>query len=216
MAVIVETREQVLLPVVLENVASVLNWTIHLIYGDANAEFVVKLAVVRRLQAEGRLRLLTVRNSMRSFDWAWAAWAGARGSYNCLLKSPAFWNCSAAEHILIFQSDSVLCNSSEQSIEDFLRYDYVGAVWPGGRVGNGGLSLRRRSTMLDLAIKYQRHGKFPANEDEFFSWGLRRHFRQRLAPAWVAEAFATDQVYAEAVGRSQETLRIKCRSSVFS
>ncbi|KAI0486901.1 hypothetical protein F4859DRAFT_510682 [Xylaria cf. heliscus] len=50
-----------------------------------------------------------------------------------------------AEWLLLFQTDSILCANSRQSLNDFLEYDWVGAPWnPSGRFGgNGGLSLRR-------------------------------------------------------------------------
>lgn len=50
-----------------------------------------------------------------------------------------------AEWLLVIQSDSILCASSRQNLNDFLGYDWVGAPWnPDGRYGgNGGLSLRR-------------------------------------------------------------------------
>ncbi|KAI9746432.1 MAG: hypothetical protein M1818_000145 [Claussenomyces sp. TS43310] len=57
-----------------------------------------------------------------------------------------------AEWLLMFQTDSMLCANSKQSINDWLEYDWVGAPWdpngPGG--GNGGLSLRRVSAIVDV------------------------------------------------------------------
>ena len=55
-----------------------------------------------------------------------------------------------AEHILIFQSDSIICANAARSVEDFFEYDLIGAPigegW--GQGYNGGLSLRKRSTVL--------------------------------------------------------------------
>ncbi|KAI0014065.1 hypothetical protein F4779DRAFT_636808 [Xylariaceae sp. FL0662B] len=57
-----------------------------------------------------------------------------------------------AEWLLVFQTDSILCANSRQNLNDFLDYDWVGAPWdPSGRFGgNGGLSLRRVSAIVDV------------------------------------------------------------------
>ncbi|RYP06418.1 hypothetical protein DL764_003154 [Monosporascus ibericus] len=57
-----------------------------------------------------------------------------------------------AEWLLVFQTDSILCANSRQTLNDYLEYDWVGAPWdPGGRFGgNGGLSLRRVSPIIDI------------------------------------------------------------------
>ncbi|KAI0177658.1 hypothetical protein BJ166DRAFT_475762 [Pestalotiopsis sp. NC0098] len=57
-----------------------------------------------------------------------------------------------AEWLLVFQTDSILCANSRQNINDYLEYDWIGAPWnPSGRYGgNGGLSLRRVSAMIDV------------------------------------------------------------------
>ena len=45
---------------------------------------------------------------------------------NRLLKSPEFWSELDAQHVLFFQTDSLLVHGN---IEPFLKYDYVGAPW---------------------------------------------------------------------------------------
>jgi hypothetical protein len=55
-----------------------------------------------------------------------------------------------AEHILLFQSDTMLCANAARSVEDFFEYDMVGAPiskdLEKGYIG--GLSLRKRATVL--------------------------------------------------------------------
>ncbi|KAF7864162.1 uncharacterized protein EAF02_010130 [Botrytis sinoallii] len=57
-----------------------------------------------------------------------------------------------AEWLLVFQTDSMLCANSRQSLNNWLDYDWVGAPWnPNGKFGgNGGLSLRRVSAIVDV------------------------------------------------------------------
>ena len=75
-------------------------------------------------------------------------------SINSLLKQETFWETIEAESIFFIQPDGVVCRNG---IDEFLEYDYVGAPWahrPDGLVqGNGGMSLRKRSFMLDCLKK---------------------------------------------------------------
>jgi hypothetical protein len=66
-----------------------------------------------------------------------------------------------AEHLLVFQTDSMLCANSMMSLDDYLDYDWVGAPWnPEGRWGgNGGLSLRKVSAIIDILRNQERTPK---------------------------------------------------------
>jgi hypothetical protein len=69
--------------------------------------------------------------------------------YNRMLKTPEFYERHVpAETFLLFQTDSMLCAPHKDLLGKFLVYDYVGAPWDVGGVGNGGLSLRKRSALL--------------------------------------------------------------------
>lgn len=74
-------------------------------------------------------------------------------SVSQFLTTPWLWNQLApAKHVLMFQSDSIICSNAEQSIEDFVQYDFVGAPIHSnyGHGYNGGLSLRNRTMILDI------------------------------------------------------------------
>jgi len=69
------------------------------------------------------------------------------------LTRPWLWDqLEPAEHVLIFQADSILCSNSPLRVDDFLKYDFVGAPIHEnyGEGYNGGLSLRNRTMMLDI------------------------------------------------------------------
>ncbi|PMD16423.1 hypothetical protein NA56DRAFT_649557 [Hyaloscypha hepaticicola] len=79
------------------------------------------------------------------------------------LTLPWLWEQLApAEHVLMFQADSIICANSELRVDDFLQYDFVGApidMPTGSSSGhgegfNGGLSLRNRTMMLDIVNKF--------------------------------------------------------------
>ena len=61
---------------------------------------------------------------------------------------------------MIYQEDSIIFKNN---IEDFLKWDYIGAPWPKYQndnrsgVGNGGVSLRTRSIMIQVIHKVNIH-----------------------------------------------------------
>lgn len=63
-----------------------------------------------------------------------------------------------AEWLLVFQTDSMLCANSRQSLNSWLDYDWVGAPWnPKSEFGgNGGLSLRRVSSIVEVLRNQER------------------------------------------------------------
>lgn len=96
--------------------------------------------------------------------------------YSNFLKNPDFWESIYEENCLLFQYDS-FCGGKFNN--DFLNYNYLGAVWDhmGCRindtlVGNGGTSLRKKSVMEYICRKYNGlGGDLP--EDVFFSLFLK-------------------------------------------
>ena len=67
------------------------------------------------------------------------------------MESVDFWRKVKGNKALIFQTDSLLLRNG---IDEFLEYDYVGAPWRKPKenqwVGNGGLSLRTVSKMVEI------------------------------------------------------------------
>jgi hypothetical protein len=74
-------------------------------------------------------------------------------TYSLFLASTDFWNLLVGDKILIYQEDTCIFKSN---IAEFLKWDYIGAPWPKGQndthncVGNGGLSLRTKSKMIEV------------------------------------------------------------------
>ena len=132
--------------------------------------------------------------------------------YNNMLLTESFWNRINAEHILIFQGDSLLLR---HGINDYLDYDYVGAPWPHDSfttVGNGGLSLRRKSAIIrvfkeydisqaPLELKPEFLDQVP--EDVYFSYGLT--YLQGNVPSWEeAMKFSVESIpYDNPIGMHQ-------------
>jgi len=121
--------------------------------------------------------------------------------YSLLLTSEAFWQAFTTDYVLIFQRDSRFCARSRRKLTDFVgRFDYIGAPWApvfaksaGFCVGNGGLSLRKRSAMLQCiraGIK-ERHP-----EDVAFVKCLLQDTRYRLPTCVEAANFAVESYHA--------------------
>lgn len=73
------------------------------------------------------------------------------------LTLPWFWEQLApADHVLMFQADSIICANSPQKVENYLKYDMIGAPIKSGmgQGYNGGLSLRNRNIILDIIKKH--------------------------------------------------------------
>lgn len=159
-AVIVEPRKDPTLIKVLHNFIELLpkNTKIHIFHGTQNEKYILEHFNNEIINGKIILTNLNVKNLTIN-------------DYNLLLTSKHFYNNINGENILIFQMDTCLCSNSKYKIEDFLMYDYVGAPWIDKRfvnkVGNGGLSLRKKSKILRHIEKYPYDPKEP--EDKYFS-----------------------------------------------
>lgn len=173
----IEPRDHVNLLPVIENVKQVLpGVTLYIFHGTQNQE-----KLKHRYENDPRIILYNMNVANLTID-----------QYNYIMTRPELWRALAGEHVLVFQTDSVLFSQSKVNIHDYLEYDYVGAPWTWTNitkyyvqnavtfrrlqmhtsVGNGGLSLRRRTTMLDATSRYPYLSQPFAAEDVYFSFVL--------------------------------------------
>ncbi len=105
-----------------------------------------------------------------------------------------------AEWLLIFQTDSMLCANSRQSLNNWLDYDWVGAPWnPDGRFGgNGGLSLRRVSRIIEI-LRYQERNPDSEPEDVWLTDRLGHRPGAKLANGTVSLTFSGEMHGGEGV-----------------
>jgi len=157
-AIIVEPRKHKALSYVLHNFLINLsdNWNIIIMCGNNNKEFIENILENELYSFEERITLINLNVDNLTID-----------EYNNLLKSKDFYNNIPTEIFLIFQTDSVICEENKDLINKFINndYDYVGAPWSNA-VGNGGLSLRKKSKMLEIIEKCPKND---INEDIFFA-----------------------------------------------
>jgi hypothetical protein len=98
------------------------------------------------------------------------------------------------ETCLLFEADSLI-SSRKQILQKFLQYDYVGAPWKWGGIGNGGLSLRKKSKMLECLKKFPDVSKYK-HEDSYFAQKLKK-IPHNLPTEFDAQEFSVETVYRE-------------------
>jgi len=121
-----------------------------------------------------------------------------REEFRNMRKSIPYWESLPGKQLLCFEADTLMCR---RGIEDYLQYDYVGAPWRKSlalsdkiRVGNGGLSLRSKQTMIDM-IRLGRPKVIPS-EDSYFSIHLHLHQEDyNLPDLKTANTFAVETMY---------------------
>jgi len=155
-AVIVEPRQHKALEFVLDNALNNLSdsWNIIIMHGNNNKEYINNMINDKLHKFKNRITMVDLKVDNLTID-----------EYNVLLKSKEFYSHIPTEVFLIFQTDSVICD--KKLLDKFLKYDYVGAPWQWDKkVGNGGLSLRRKTKMLEIIDKCPQNKE---NEDLYFS-----------------------------------------------
>ena len=158
-AIIVEPRKHRALEFVIKNVLDNLpaNWNIQIHHGTRNQQFVEE--IVRQLPSN-RITLKNLGVENVPFQ-----------EFQILLTSREFTEAIPTETFIVFHTDSMINPNQKHLLNKFLEYDYVGAPWPNGQVGNGGFSLRKRSKMLEIiAAAPPRPNE---HEDTYFSSGAR-------------------------------------------
>lgn len=178
---IVEPRTHPALELVIRVVHQTLpDWTLHVFHGYKNYKTVRKickeLGITDVIFHALRRSNLTING------------------YNQLLTQPSFYEHFQSEYVLIFQTDSILIPYGPFTIEDFLGYDYVGAPWKWEekKGGNGGLSLRKVKTMIDVLTMYPYIAGSGINEDVYIC-GLPIH----LPSKELAMCFSVESTFYE-------------------
>jgi len=183
-AVIVEPRKHAALAHVLKNFLENLSddWNILLFHGTQNIEYVNTILTTMGNPSRISLRNLGVANLTRP-------------EYSRLLVSVDFNTSLPTETFLIFQTDALIFPKHKDLIYKFLEYDYVGAPWPGkhpASLGNGGLSLRKKSKMLEIIAKNPYHGQA---EDVYFS--TAKNVTMHIPSHEEAMQFSVENIFSD-------------------
>ncbi len=185
-ALLIENRPSAALAPVMLSFISVVppDWRFRFMGSVESIKAINESAAIREQVKLGKLDLTFIPSNMSTGSqeeisrFLTTAWL-----YDTVLK-PAEW-------LLMFQTDSILCANSAYNINDYLEYDWVGAPWnPNSRWGgNGGLSLRRVSAILEV-LKSQRRIDGSEPEDLWLTERLGDRIGTKVANASVSLTFA--------------------------
>lgn len=117
--------------------------------------------------------------------------------YSNMLLTKNFYEMIKGERILIFQTDSCICNYNEEILEECQKYGYVGAPTKRYRDipwQNGGFSFRKKSLMIK-AVETIKKGEIIFPEDRFFS--LDKKNITNPANFQVANRFSVESYFNE-------------------
>lgn len=163
-ALIIEPRKHPALQFVLKNFLENLDerWSFLLFHGTENEQWVQDM-ISNEFPSDAK-RITLKPLGVPNLSW---------GEYARLCASKEFLEKIPTEIFLKFEVDTMLCPSEKNLIYDFIDYDYVGSPWLyisppeySGKVGNGGLSLRKKSKMLEVIEQYPYTNGTP--EDGYF------------------------------------------------
>ena len=186
-AIIIEPRQHKALSFVLNNFLENLNddWNFIIFHGTNNYIFLLNIIETKLGIYKHRIKLINLHvENITIYD------------YNKILKSLIFYNFIPTETFMIFQTDTMIIPKYKHYIHSFLNFDYVGAPWNNKLVGNGGLSIRKKSKMLEIinAYNYKKNND-TSNEDLFFSLNPYIHL---LKPNFnQAKLFCMEQVFSQ-------------------
>jgi hypothetical protein len=158
-AVIIEFRKHQALSYVLSNFLENLSdeWKFLIFHGNLNKDYVQ--TIIDEDLTEYRDKIKTIHlpyNNMQIHEYS-----------RLLTSETTVYDNIDTETFLIFQTDTIIIKKNKDLINQFLEYDYVGAPWNDGTIGNGGLSLRKKSKMLEIIETNVERRNLA--EDAFFS-----------------------------------------------
>ncbi|KAI1180297.1 hypothetical protein F4777DRAFT_598211 [Nemania sp. FL0916] len=148
----------------------------------------------RHQQAAGKLDLLVLP----------APWEiDSREKVHRLLTNVRFYDefLPGVEWLLKYEHDSILCANAEKSLDDWLEWDWAGAprVANDRFSGNGGLSLRRVSTIRRVLAFQERHNDTKP-EDEWFGTRLWVLPGAKVAAGEAGQLAVEDHYVANTMG----------------
>lgn len=190
-AVIVEPRKHAALSLVLSNFNKNLNdkWKFLIYHGNLNGDYIREIITSNKMESRCIMISLNIDNLTIN-------------DYNRLLYSHFFYQNIDTDYFLIFQTDTLISSKYKNNIYAFLDYDYVGAPWRNlNKVGNGGLSFRKKSKMIEMIQKggyIKKDGEFHY-EDRFFTntTGDNIDITLNIPTVEAAKQFSVETIFSD-------------------
>ena len=189
-AVIIEPRIHPAWKLVLNNFLTNLDkrWDFLIVCGLLNKDFLVDL--IETNFKEHKHRITIHQLNIENFTIK---------EYSNFMLDPLIYELIPTETFITFQLDTLISAKYKDYIYDFMKYDYVGAPWKdiysifkGVRVGNGGLSLRKKTVVLNHIKNDITNTRYVYHEDIFFSNNI-----QNKPSADFAKLFSVETIFSE-------------------
>jgi hypothetical protein len=168
-AIIIEPRKHKAFSFIIKNILDNLDsqWNIQFFHGNNNKEYIEQ--ILEQFSNFSDRFIFTNLGIDNIVPYPMAS--------NRLLTNIDFINSINTEIFLIFHLDAMIISENKDNINNFLMYDYFGAPWITSHpddptVGNGGLSLRRKSKLIETIKTYPYDDN--TNEDGHFSIYMKK------------------------------------------
>ena len=194
-ALIIETRPAPVLPALLSHMISVLppQWVVKFVGTNESFAPVLKSKALGYHIASHKLQLVNLPPYYPMTNQETVSQTLTNITFYRDFMAPAEW-------ILMFQTDSIMCAASDQSVDDWVakNYTWVGAPWyPDVHGGNGGLSLRNVPAIVELLENEQR----PENYRQWEDMWLSEKLDKSAAIGADEVSFSVESMYYE-IGRA--------------
>jgi hypothetical protein len=167
-------------------------WTFKFMGSPESIAHMRASTVITRLERSGKLSIDQLPSNYS---------LSSRETISQMFTDPVLYktHLSPAESLLVFQPDSIFCANAPTTLNDFLEWDWIGAPWsPQAEYGgNGGLSLRKVSKILQVLEKEQRTTGDGELEDSWLTNRIVRLEGARLPHAKVSKTFSVEGVWDE-------------------
>jgi hypothetical protein len=168
-------------------------WVFKVMGSPVLLEFMRSSPLMSRLEKSGKLQFLDLPSNYTLKN---------RETISQMFTDPHLYRdiLAPAEHLLVFQPDSIFCANAPRTLNDFLEWDWIGAPWSKTATygGNGGLSLRKVSKILKVLEKEKRRHGDGALEDLWLSSRLNDLQGAKMPNADMSKMFSVESVWDEA------------------
>ena len=203
-AILIEFRLLPHLPFIIKNCIYNLgnNWSFTIICGLLNYDFILKI------KNDNNLNIKIINKNINNLT---------REEYSIMLLHSEFWKLFLGNNLLIYQEDSIIFKNFNNN---YFKYDYIGAPFFNKNIGNGGLSFRKKNTMIYICEKYfdkkketfnkiVKHIKICKNNNKKYNYNyeeiiledlqitnIMRNYKLGLLPSFnIAKDFSIEKYY---------------------
>jgi hypothetical protein len=193
-AIIIEPRKHKALEFVLDNFLCNLSneWSIVVFHGNLNIEYVKNIVdKLNKIYDNRIIKLINLHIDDLNYQ-----------TYSNLFLTKSFYRYIPTNVFMVFQTDSIILHENKDNINLFLEYDYVGAPWSmkgklHNLVGNGGLSIRNKTKMIEILINKKNKKIKDDIEDVYFSTDIDSKIQYHVPDYTKAKLFSVETMFYE-------------------